>query len=109
MGLRPARNGGTLWSDNFVIPFTATNKVGAEKLIDFYYRPEVAARVAAWVNYMCPVKGAQEEMAKFDPELAKSEWIFPSSETLAQAQVFRDLSPQEEMAFNEAFGRVIQG
>ena len=101
--------GGTLWSDNFVIPFTATNKVGAEKLIDFYYRPEVAARVAAWVNYMCPVKGAQEEMAKFDPELAKSEWIFPSSETLAQAQVFRDLSPQEEMAFNEAFGRVIQG
>ena len=100
--------GGTLWSDNFLIPFTATNKAGAEALIDYYYRPDVAAQVAAWVNYMCPVKGAQEVLAKTDPELAASEWIFPTEELLSKAQVFRDFTPQEEMEYNEAFGRVIQ-
>jgi len=100
--------GGTLWSDNFLIPFTATNKAGAEALIDYYYRPDVAAQVAAWVNYMCPVQGAQEILAKTDPELAASEWIFPTDELLSNAQVFRDFTPQEEMEYNEAFGRVIQ-
>ncbi len=100
--------GGTLWSDNFLIPSTATNKAGAEALIDYYYRPDVAAQVAAWVNYMCPVNGAQEILAKTDPDLAKSEWIFPTEKLLSQAQVFRDFTPQEEMEYTEAFGRVVQ-
>jgi len=100
--------GGTLWSDNFLIPATATNKAGAEALIDFYYRPDVAARVAAWVNYACPVVGAQEELAKIDPELADSQWIFPTPEVLASAQVFRDFTPEEQVEFNDAVGRVIQ-
>jgi spermidine/putrescine transport system substrate-binding protein len=30
--------------------------------MDYYYRPEVAAQVAAYVNYVCPVEGAQEEL-----------------------------------------------
>ncbi|HQR80466.1 MAG TPA: spermidine/putrescine ABC transporter substrate-binding protein [Actinomycetota bacterium] len=101
--------GGTLWSDNFLIPVTATNKAGAEALINFYYRPDIAARVAAWVNYMCPVKGAQEEMKKIDPELATSQWIFPPPELLANTQVFRDFTPEEEREYKDAFGRVIQG
>jgi spermidine/putrescine transport system substrate-binding protein len=101
-------SGGTLWSDNFLIPSTATNKAGAEALIDYYYRPDVAAQVAAWVNYMCPVNGAQEILARTDPDLAKSEWIFPTEKLLSQAQVFRDFTPQEEMEYTEAFGRVVQ-
>ena len=100
--------GGTLWSDNFFIPSTATNKAGAEALINYYYRPEVAAKVAAWVNYMCPVKGAQEILAKTEPALAKSEWIFPTEKLLSQAQVFRDFTPEEEREYTEAFGRVVQ-
>ena len=100
--------GGTLWSDNFLIPSTATNKAGAEALINYYYRPEVAAKVAAWVNYMCPVKGAQEILAKTEPALAKSEWIFPTEKLLSQAQVFRDFTPEEEREYTEAFGRVVQ-
>ena len=101
--------GGTLWSDNLLIPTTATNKSGAEALMDYYYRPDVAAEVAAYVNYVCPVQGAQEEMQKIDPELAKSEWIFPTDAILSNAQVFRPLTPEEQAAYSEAFGRVIQG
>ena len=101
--------GGTLWSDNLLIPKTATNKAGAEALMDYYYRPDVAAQVAAYVNYVWPVQGAQEEMQKIDPELAKSEWIFPTEEILNNSQVFRPLTPEEQAEYVEAFGRVIQG
>ncbi|MCU0296674.1 MAG: spermidine/putrescine ABC transporter substrate-binding protein [Candidatus Nanopelagicales bacterium] len=101
--------GGTLWSDNMLIPITAGNPTGAKALMDFYYRPEIAAEVAAYVNYVCPVQGAQEEMAKIDPELAASPWIFPTDEILDQSYVFRPLTPEEQAQYTEAFGRVIQG
>ena len=101
--------GGTLWSDNLVIPSTATNKAGAEALMDYYYQPAVAAQVAAYVNYVCPVQGAQAEMEKLDPALASSEWIFPTDAILNNAQVFRPLTPEEQSEYSEAFGRVIQG
>lgn len=101
--------GGTLWSDNLLIPSTAQNKAGAEALMDFYYRPDIAAQVAAYVNYVCPVQGAQQEMEKIDPELAQSEWIFPTDEILSNAQVFRPLTPEEQSEYTEAFGRVVQG
>ena len=101
--------GGTLWSDNLLIPSTATNKAGAEALMDFYYQPAIAAQVAAYVNYVCPVQGAQAEMEKIDPALAASEWIFPTDAILNNAQVFRPLTPEEQSEYSEAFGRVIQG
>ena len=101
--------GGTLWSDNLLIPSTATNKAGAEALMDFYYQPAIAAQVAAYVNYVCPVQGAQAEMEKIDPELAASEWIFPTDAILNNAQVFRPLTPEEQSEYTDAFGRVIQG
>lgn len=102
-------SGGTLWSDNLLIPKTAANKTGADALMNFYCDPMNAAEVAAYVNYVCPVKGAQAEMAKIDPKLAKSPWIFPTDDLLSHAQVFRPLSPDEQAAYSEAFGRVIQG
>ena len=46
-----------------MIPITSTHRANAEKLMDYYYDPEVAAEVAAWVNYVCPVSGAQEILA----------------------------------------------
>ena len=66
-----------LWSDNMLVPNKATHKGNAEKLINYYYDPEVAAELAAYVNYICPVQGAQDEMAKIDPELANNPLIFP--------------------------------
>jgi len=52
--------GATLWNDNFLIPIGSTRKTNAETLINYYYEPEVAAEVAAWVNYITPVEGAKE-------------------------------------------------
>jgi spermidine/putrescine transport system substrate-binding protein len=98
-------SGGTISGDNMMIPSTVTAeaKANTEKLINYYYEPAVAAEVAAYVNYVCPVKGAQAEMEKIDPELAKSEFIFPSAKTMANLSVFRSLTPTEETTWTEAF------
>ena len=98
-------SGGTISGDNLVIPSTASpgGKANAEKLINYYYDPVVAAEVAAYVNYVCPVKGAQAEMEKIAPELAMSEYIFPTEKTSSRLNVFRSLTPDEETKWAEAF------
>ncbi|WP_066582029.1 polyamine ABC transporter substrate-binding protein [Cellulomonas timonensis] len=99
--------GGMLWSDNLLIPTGSPHKASAETLIDYYYDPEVAAQVAAWVNYITPVQGAQEAMAAIDPELAENQLIFPDAQTLSQVKVFRSLTPDEEERYNGEFLDVI--
>ena len=47
----------SLWSDNMLVPNVAEHQANAEKWIDYYYEPEVAAKLAAWVNYICPGPG----------------------------------------------------
>ncbi len=98
-------SGGTISGDNFIIPTPvgAEAKANAEKLINYYYEPAVAAEVAAYVNYVCPVKGAQAEMEKIAPELANSSYIFPDDAMSKKLNVFRSLTPAEESAWAEAF------
>ena len=98
-------SGGTISGDNLVIPYTATAeaKASAEKMINWYYDPAIAAEVAAYVNYVTPVKGAQAEMEKIDPALAASEFIFPSEKTMSNLSVFRSMTPAEETSWSEAF------
>ncbi|MEY9850693.1 spermidine/putrescine transport system substrate-binding protein [Leifsonia sp. EB41] len=101
--------GGTLWSDNFVIPIGSPRKANAQKLIDYYYEPEVAAEVAAWVNYITPVQGAKEAAVKIDPTLAENQLIFPDSDTLSKVKIFRTLTPAEEQKYQASFQKVILG
>ncbi len=98
-------SGGTISGDNFLIPSTTTaeGKKNAETLINYYYEPAVAAEVAAYVNYVTPVSGAQAEMEKIDPVLAKSEYIFPTEKTMSRLNVFKALTPTEETTWTEAF------
>ena len=94
-------SGGTLWSDNMLIPSTSAHQSNAMALMNHYYDPAVAAQVAAYVNYICPVKGAKEEMEKIDPALAASEFIFPSDETLTKAKGFPALDSATEQLFSD--------
>jgi spermidine/putrescine transport system substrate-binding protein len=99
--------GGTVAFDNLMVPVGSPHLGNAEKLIDYYYDPEVAATVAAYVNYICPVEGAQQAMEKIDPELAASPWIFPTAADEAKSKSFRTLTPDEDTSFSEAFQKVI--
>jgi spermidine/putrescine transport system substrate-binding protein len=98
-------SGGTISGDNLLIPsmVTPSAKANAEKLINYYYDPVVAAEVAKAVNFVCPVKGAQAEMEKIAPELASSPFIFPDAAMSKRLNVFRSLTPAEETSWTEAF------
>jgi spermidine/putrescine transport system substrate-binding protein len=96
----------SLWSDNMLVPNRATHKANAEKLMNYYYDPAVAAQLASWVNYICPVKGAQDEMTKIDPSLADNPLIFPDDAMLSNAYTMRALSEQEEQDFQAQFAQV---
>ncbi|UOE44628.1 ABC transporter substrate-binding protein [Agromyces larvae] len=101
--------GGTLWNDNFLVPIGSPRKTNAETLINYYYEPEVAAEVAAWVNYITPVVGAKEAAVAIDPELAENQLIFPDDETLSQAHIFRSLSGAEEQRYQAEFQSILLG
>jgi len=95
--------GGSLWYDNMLIPKGAANKFTAELFIDFVYRPAIAAQIAAWVNFIVPVKGAKEELVKIDEDLADNVLIFPTDEMLTKVKRFKSLDEDEETYFNDQF------
>jgi spermidine/putrescine transport system substrate-binding protein len=93
----PPEEGIMIWADNMLVPNLATHQGNAEAWIDYFYEPEVAAKLAAYNSFICPVKGAQEAMEKVDPEQVENDLIFPSDETLAKTKRF--------MALDEALMR----
>ncbi|MEU4550845.1 polyamine ABC transporter substrate-binding protein [Micromonospora violae] len=100
-------SGVMLYSDNMMVPNKATHRGNAEALINYYYEPAVAAKLAAYVNYICPVNGAQAEMEKIDPELATNPLIFPDDAVLAKSTVFMTLDEKQEKEYEGKFQQVI--
>ncbi|MFC0527950.1 polyamine ABC transporter substrate-binding protein [Phytohabitans kaempferiae] len=96
-----------LWSDNMLVPNKSAHKANAEKLIDYYYDPAVAAELAAYVNYICPVQGAQEKITEIDPDLATNPLIFPDDATLGKAKVFMALDEAQERSYSTKFQQAI--
>ena len=106
-GFEIPESGGMLWTDNMLIPALAAHKKNAEMIMNYYYDPKVAAEVAAYVNYICPVEGAKAEMEKIDPALAASEFIFPSAATLDRTYVFKALTPEQGDRYEREFQTAI--
>ena len=101
------KEGGMLWTDNMVIPKGAKNLQQALSFINFYYDPTNAATIEAYVNYVCPVKGAKEEMLKIDKDIANNPLIFPPDDILSRLKQFRAVTAEEEQAWGEAFNKVL--
>jgi spermidine/putrescine transport system substrate-binding protein len=102
-----AKEGGMLWTDNMVIPKGSPNKAQAERWIDFYYEPQNAATIEAYVNYVCPVAGAKEVMLESDPELANNPLIFPPDDWVSRLHIFRATTAEEETSWSEAFTKAM--
>ncbi len=101
-------SGVVLWSDNMLVPNGAGHLGNSLQLIDHYYEPAVAAEVAAYVNYICPVAGAHVEMEKIDPKLATNPLIFPEPEVLAGARIFMALDDEQERIYEQKFRQAIK-
>ncbi len=102
-------SGATLWNDTLIVPVGSERKEQAEALMNYYYEPEVAAEVAAYVNFITPVKGAYEAALEIDEEVANNTLIFPDEATLAQAKPFRALTSDEENEYQAAFEEIALG
>jgi spermidine/putrescine transport system substrate-binding protein len=97
----------SIWSDNMLVPNKASHKANAEALMNYYYEPQVAAELAAWVNYICPVSGAQDAMTKIDPELAENPLIFPDDQLLKNTYAMKALDQKTEQKYQKQFASVI--
>ncbi|MEA2441186.1 MAG: spermidine/putrescine transport system substrate-binding protein, partial [Thermoleophilaceae bacterium] len=71
------KTGAMIWTDNMLIPKGGDAHL-ASQYMNFYYQPKIAAMVEDYVNYICPVKGADKVLLKTDPGVAKNTLIFPT-------------------------------
>lgn len=100
-------HGGMLWSDNMMILAHAQHPAEAERLMDYYYQPDVAARLAAYMLFICPVAGAEERLGPEHPALVYEPYVFPPPEVMAAGHYFRRLTPVENSVCHEKFSSAI--
>jgi spermidine/putrescine transport system substrate-binding protein len=98
-------DGGMIWTDNMLIP-TGGDVFTASTYMNFVYDPKIAAEIEDWVNYICPVEGAKDELLKIDPGVAKNPLIFPTEDMLANVKSF-DAEAADNPDFKEKFQTVI--
>jgi len=105
----PPAEGFMVWTDNMVVPNKAEHKTNVEKMMNFYYDPVNAAQLAAWNYYLCPVKGAQDEIARFDKSAVHSPFIFLDDKALAKGHQFMSVSTQKDQELQRQFNEVMSG
>ena len=99
--------GATMFIDSFAMPPATEADAEIHELINYYYEPEVAAEVAAYVEYVSPVAGAKEAMEAIDPELAENTLVFPDEEMSTRVIDMRALTAQEDNTYRQAFQQVL--
>jgi spermidine/putrescine transport system substrate-binding protein len=103
--------GGELWSDNMVVPVGASHKTNAERLMDWYYQPEMAADLVNWVGYVSPVPAAKDVLLEYGDEFslatANSPLVFPSADDLSNVAVSRELTDDEEQRYETDWNAVV--
>jgi spermidine/putrescine transport system substrate-binding protein len=98
--------GNVAFNDNMLMPAKVEHAYAAETMMNYLYDPEVAAKLAAYVNYISPVKGAKEVLEKSDPDIANNELIFPPPDVQAKIHAYPALSPADEREMQEAMAKV---
>lgn len=103
-------SGGILWADVMLMPKRASHPNAAARWMNWVYDPPQAARIAAAVQYISPVEGVRQILAK-DPAtaaLANNPLMFPDPAKQRRLHVFGPLSEVEEARWDERFARITQ-
>ena len=99
------KDGGMIWTDNMLIP-KGGDAYTASVYMNYVYIPAVAAKIAAYIQYVTPVQGTRQVLAKTDPELADNQLIFPSQETLSRVHLI-DPDALKNQSYNEQWQAVL--
>jgi spermidine/putrescine transport system substrate-binding protein len=97
--------------DQMVIPVGAPNTPAALAFMNYAYRPEVAANITDYVQYVTPVNGVRPILQKEDPKVANDPKIFPTEQEIAPCSEDPDPpgSPQDVADVEAAFEEVVSG
>jgi spermidine/putrescine transport system substrate-binding protein len=105
--------GAMFWTDYMMIPYTASNPLDAMTYMDSVFDPHVAAEIADYVGYVCPVPAAQDIIRKDlnDPVVADSPTVFPTSEMEALSHRFPDWASSPDLinGWNGVFVPIFEG
>jgi spermidine/putrescine transport system substrate-binding protein len=99
-------SGGMIWTDNMLIP-KGGNVFTASTYMNYYYEPKVAAEVEDYVNYICPVAGADVVLKKTDPKVASNPLIFPTKKMLDSVHII-DAKAVNNQAYKKQFQALLQ-
>jgi len=111
--------GGTIWTDNMLIPKGAANPVDALMLMDYLYQPAAAAELDEFIQYVTPVPAVQDllkEKAKTATgkdkktleDMADSPLMFPTEADYAKLRGYTRLDNKLQQIFNPIFQYVTQ-
>jgi spermidine/putrescine transport system substrate-binding protein len=103
------KEGCMLWSTSMEIPIGSPNPAAAHAWINYVYDPEVQADIAEYVNFVTPVAGVKEILEQRDPELARSQLIFPSKRYTKDCTFEPVLDGPLGEKVTEAFSDVVSG
>lgn len=82
------QEGSLSWYDNMCIPNYARHKTNAEKLMNYYLQPKVAAELDDYINYIPVVEGAVDALKTLDSTAASNPLIVPTPQELTTAKPF---------------------
>jgi spermidine/putrescine transport system substrate-binding protein len=94
-----------IWTDNMLIP-KGGNVFTASTYMNFYYEPKIAAEVENYVNYICPVQGADKVLRKTSPDVANNPLIFPTKAMLSKVHQI-DAKAVNNKKYKEQFQALI--
>jgi spermidine/putrescine transport system substrate-binding protein len=103
------KEGCMLWSTSMEIPVGAPDPQAALEWMNYVYDPKVQADIAEWVNYVTPVSGVKEILAKRDPALARNQLIFPSSHYTRNCTFEPVLGGEQGAQVTKAFETALNG
>ena len=85
------KEGSNFFVDAMCIPKGCKNKEAAEMFINFMCEPKISAENCGATGYSTPIDAARNLM---DPELAASEYAYPSEDIISRTEKFVNLSDE---------------
>jgi putrescine transport system substrate-binding protein len=106
IGYAIPKEGAQMFFDNLAIPADANNVAEAYELINYLYRPDVAAKNSDFLSY---ASGNLASQKLIDPKILNDKNIYPDDATLKKLFVISARDPATQRIINRLWTRVKTG
>lgn len=106
IGYAIPKEGAQMFFDNFAIPADANNVAEAHELINYLYRPDVAAKNSDFLSY---ANGNLASQKLIDPKIFNDKTVYPDDATLGRLFVITARDPATQRIINRLWTRVKTG